>query len=199
MKYIVVITLLCIVTLAGLAAIGWRRATAWRATAERETRNVEALAASVDTFRLRDSLAAVRVQDLELTRRELERLRSEDAVTIADMGVELRRLRSMTKVTTTATITGDAPTTITTDTATLAPVYTAHAADRWHTLDVEAREDTTRYTFTLRDSVVVLLHRTPHRFLWWRWGTKRLTTSVASLCPYVTRVGAETIDITTRQ
>jgi hypothetical protein len=193
-------TATCAVLIA-TATCATRQARTYKAEAERQGRNVEALTEEASAYRLRDSLAAVRSEDLELTRRELERLRAEDAKLIEDMGVELRRLRSSTTVTTTATIEGRTPTKTEADTTTDGgggAVYTAHAEDRWHRIDIEARRDTTHYRLSVRDSLAVVLYREPHRFLWWRWGTKRLTTTVASLCPYVREVEAKTITITTK-
>lgn len=59
--------------------------------------NTETLLTDVETYKVRDSLSAARVESLELTMKEYERFRAEDVALIAELKARNRDLASVNK------------------------------------------------------------------------------------------------------
>ena len=92
-KYLIIAA----VVLAFLVALGIQQKRIERLSSERDRYkgNSEALMTDVEYFRVRDSLSAARVEALELSVKEYERFRSEDAALIKSLQARNRDLASV--------------------------------------------------------------------------------------------------------
>lgn len=96
MKYLIY-TIIAL-ALALVMAIG--RCSNRASEARRHASNVEVLATEARSYRVRDSLSALSTGVLQLELDELRRLRAQDASLLREMGLRLKRVQSVAKVST---------------------------------------------------------------------------------------------------
>ena len=160
----------------------------WRAAenkAERAEANFYASVDSLHTYRVRDSLHAASAATLRLRVAEFEALRAADAELIRAMGLRLRRVESVAKISTHSDYV-------------LRPTGDTAWAVRTPYLDFSARKraDTLEARFAVRDTLVQVLHRVPRfTFLGIWFGTKGVRQEVVSKNPHTQIVAAEYIEI----
>ena len=162
--------------------------------------NTEALMTDVERFQVRDSLSAARVEALELTVKEFERFRSEDAALIRELRQKNRDLAS---VNTTQAQTIIELSSIPKDTVIIRdsiPIraVAVHAGDAWYDFDGLLTEDEFTGRLQNRDSLILAETVKYHRFLGFLWKTKRVDerqAQVVSLNPHTEILGIEQITI----
>lgn len=162
--------------------------------------NTEALMTDVERFRVRDSLSAARVEALELTVKEFERFRAEDAALIRELR---QRNRDLASVNTTQAQTIIELSAVPRDTVVIRdsiPVraVAVHCGDAWYDFDGLLTE--TEFTGTLanRDSLILAETVKYHRFLGFLWKTKRVDerqATVVSRNPHTEILGVEHVVI----
>ena len=140
-------------------------------------RNTETLLSDVQTYKVRDSLNAAKVSGLELTIKEYERFRSEDAALIKEMTAKNRDLVAVNKTQAQTIINLQAipkDTVIITKDSVVVPAVTVHCGDRWFDFDGLLTE--TEFTGTLinRDSLVLAETVRYKRFLGFLWKTGKI-------------------------
>lgn len=138
--------------------------------------NTETLLGDVETYRVRDSLSAARVQSLELTAKEFERFRAADAALIKQLKARNRDLAAVNKTQSQTIIDLRATpkdTTIIRDTIQI-PAVAVHCGDAWFDFDglLTAKEFTG--TLANRDSLVVAESVQYKRFLGFLWKTNKV-------------------------
>lgn len=160
--------------------------------------NTEALLADCQEFQIRDSLHAARVGSLELTVKEFEKFRAQDAALIKDLAGKNRDLEQLSKAQAQTIIRlQDIPrdTVILIDSIPI-KAKAVHCGDTWYDFDGLLTDD--RFTGTLvnRESLVLTETVKYKKFLFWKTGkVKDRQLDAVSLNPHTTITGLEHIII----
>ena len=149
---------------------------------------------------MRDSLSAARVEALELTVKEFERFRSEDAALITSLR---QRNRDLASVNTTQAQTIIELSAVPRDTVIIRdsiPVkaVAVHAGDAWYDFDGLLTENEFTGTLANRDTLILAETVEYKRFLGFLWKTKRVkerNATVVSRNPHTEILGVEHIVI----
>ena len=197
-KYLI----LAAVVIAAAIAVIWVDKKIDRLTAQRDKyRNTtETLLVDVETFRVRDSLNAARVQALELTQKEYERFRAEDAALIRELKARNRDLAAVNKTQTQTIIElRDTPrdTVIIRDSVKI-PAMLLHCGDEWYDFDGLLSDNEFTGILVNRDSLLVAETVKYRRFLGFLWKTKRIENrklECLSKNPHTQIVGMEHVVI----
>lgn len=161
--------------------------------------NTKSLLVDVNTYKVRDSLNAVKAQDLTLELSELKKYRQEDAKLISDMGVKLRNLQAVASMGT--EMRTEFVTKIVRDTTFKATNDTNKVAlidyeDKWLTFKGRLEKGQFRGDIISRDSLLIVENVKYKRFLFWR--TRRIKSRdfrVVSKNPHTKIVDCEHIMI----
>lgn len=171
-----------------------------RLTAERDRYkgNTETLLTDVETFRVRDSLSASRVQSLELTIKEFEKFRAEDAQLIKDLKRKNNDLKSVSKAQEQTIIELSSVPRDTIIIIDSIPVQAkkVHCGDYWYDFDGILTESDFKGTLINRDSLLIAETIRYKRFLWFK--TKKVKSreiNAVSLNPHTEIMGMEHIII----
>lgn len=189
--------------LAAAIAFLWQGRTIEQLKAERDRYkgNTETLLTDVETFRVRDSLSAARVQSLELTVKEFERFRAEDAAIIRELK---NKNRDLSQVNETQSQTIIDLLAIPKDTVVIVrdsiqvPAVAVHCGDAWFDFDGVLTAEQFTGTLTNRDSLLLAETVKYKRFLGFLWKTRRVQDrqlDVVSRNPHTTIMGLEHIVI----
>ena len=198
-KWIIV----AVVILAAAIAVIWVDRKIDRLTVERDKyrNNTETLLADVETYRVRDSLNAARVQSLELTVKDYERFRAEDAMLIKSLQRKNRDLASVNKTQSETIISLQSvpkDTVIITRDSLTVPAIKIHSGDAWYDFDGLLTKEEFTGTLRNRDSLVVAETVKYKRFLGFLWKTKQIKdrqVDVVSKNPHTEILGVEHITI----
>lgn len=160
-----------------VVAIIWgqsARITQLKDERNRYERNTETLLSDVEHYRVRDSLNAARVQSLELTVKEYERFRADDAALIKELQQRNRDLAAVNKTQSQTIIELRA---IPRDTVVIrdsvrVPAVLVHCGDAWYNFDGLLTKDEFTGKMEHRDSLLLVESVRYKRFLWWK--TKRI-------------------------
>ena len=202
MKTWVKFAVLAVVIIAAAISVVWADRTINRLTAERDKyrNNTETLLSDVETYRVRDSLSAARVQSLELTISEYERFRADDARLIRELKAKNRDLSAVNKTQSQTIIDLRATpkdTTIIRDTIQI-PAISIHCGDAWFDFDGLLTADEFTGTLANRDSLIVAESVQYKRFLGFLWKTNKVKNrrvDVVSKNPHTSILGVEHIVI----
>ncbi len=162
--------------------------------------NSVALLGDVQQYRVRDSLNAARVQSMELTIKEFQRFRADDAQLIRELTARNRDLAAVNKTQSQTIIDLKAmprDTTIIRDTIPI-PAVAVHCGDAWFDFTGVLTEKEFTGTLTNRDSLVVAESVQYKRFLGFLWKTrtvKNRRVDVVSKNPHTTILGVEHVVI----
>lgn len=172
-------------------------------TAERDRykSNTETLLSDIETYKVRDSLNAARVESLELTVKEFERFRAEDAALIRELKERNRDLHAInvTQSETIIDLWARPKDTVTVYKDSIkVPAVSVHCGDAWFDFDGLLTKE--EFTGTLRNRDSLLLAETIKykRFLGFLWKTKRIQDrrlDVVSRNPHTEILGLEHIVI----
>lgn len=191
------------VILAATIAVIWADRTIDRLTAERDRYkgNTETLLSDVEHYRVRDSLNAARVQSLELTVKEYERFRADDAALIKELKQRNRDLAAVNKTQSQTIIDLRA---ISRDTVVLVrdsiitPAVAVHCGDAWFDFDGILTADQFTGKLTNRDSLLLAETVKYRRFLGFLWKTRKVEDrqlDVVSKNPHTEIMGIEHVVI----
>lgn len=202
MKTWVKFAVLAVVIIAAAISVIWADRTINRLTAELDKyrNNTETLLSDVETYRVRDSLNAARVQSMELSIKEFERFRADDARLIRELKAKNRDLAAVNKTQSQTIIELQAAprdTVIIRDSIPI-PAVAVHCGDAW--FDFDGLLTATEFTGTLanRDSLVVAESVQYKRFLGFLWKTHKVKdrrVDVVSKNPHTSILGVEHIFI----
>ena len=162
--------------------------------------NTETLLGDVETYRLRDSLSAARVQSLEFSIQEFERFRAEDAKLIRELKAKNHDLAAVNKTQSQTIIELQAAprdTFIVRDSIPV-PAIVVHCGDAWFDFDGILTSDEFTGTLANRDSLIVAEQVQYKRFLGFLWKTKRIKdrrVDVVSKNPHTSILGVEHVVI----
>ena len=202
MKPWVKFAVLAVVVIAAAISVVWADRTINRLTAERDKyrNNTETLLSDVETYLVRDSLNAARVQSLELSVKEFERFRAADAALIKQLKARNRDLAAVNKTQSQTIIELQAAprdTFIVRDSIPI-PAVAVHCGDAW--FDFDGLLTATEFTGTLanRDSLLIAESVQYKRFLGFLWKTNKVKNrrvDVVSKNPHTSILGVEYIVI----
>ena len=196
--------ILAAVILAAAIAVIWADRKIDRLTGELDKyrNNTEALLADVEMYRVRDSLNAARVQSLELTVKEYEKFRAEDAMLIKSLQRKNRDLASVNKTHSETIISLQSvpkDTVVITKDSLIVPAVEIHSGDAWYDFDGLLTKEEFTGTLRNRDSLIVAETVKYKRFLGFLWKTKQIKdrqVDVVSKNPHTEILGVEHITIT---
>lgn len=187
--------LLCACVLLGVQAHKQRDAV------ERYRANTETLLSDVERYRVRDSLSAARVQSLELTVKEFERFRAEDAALIKELKQRNRDLAAVNKTQSQTIIdllATPVDTVILVRDSIVTPAVAVHCGDAWFDFDGILTADQFTGKLTNRDSILLAETVKYKRFLGFLWKTRRVQDrqlDVVSRNPHTEIMGIEHVVI----
>lgn len=196
-KYLI---LAAVAIVAALAVI-WADRKIERLTAERDryAGNTAALLSDIERYRVRDSLNAARVQSLELTVKEYERFRADDAALIKQLKQRNRDLAAVNKTQSQTIIDLRATpvdTVVLVRDSIITPAVAVHCGDAWYNFDGILTKDEFTGKMEHRDSLLLVESVRYKRFLWWK--TKRIKDrqlDCVSKSPHNSIIGLEYVVI----
>ena len=203
MKTWVKIAVLAVVIIAAAISVVWADRTINRLTAERDKyrNNTETLLSDVETYRVRDSLNAARVQSLELTVKEYERFRADDAALIKQLKQRNRDLAAVNKTQSQTIIDLRAvprDTVVLVRDSIITPAVAVHCGDAWFDFDGILTADQFTGKLTNRDSLLLAETVKYRRFLGFLWKTRKVEDrqlDVVSKNPHTEIMGIEHVVI----
>lgn len=166
---------------------------------DRYAGNSAALLSDVEHYRVRDSLNAARVQSLELTLKEYERFRANDAELIRSLKQRNRDLAAVNKTQSQTIIELSAvprDTVIIVRDSIQVPAVAVHCGDAWYNFDGILTKDEFTGKMEHRDSLLLVESVRYKRFLWWK--TKRIKDrqlDCVSKSPHNSIIGLEYVVI----
>ena len=174
-----------------------------RLTAERDRYkgNSETLLSDVETYKIRDSLNAARIQSLELTMKEYERFRADDAELIRSLKAKNRDLSAVNKTQSQTIIELSAiphDTVIVVRDSIQVPAVAVHCGDAWFDFDGLLSKEQFTGTLDNRDSLMIAETVKYKRFLGFLWKTHKVEDrqlNVVSRNPHTTILGLEYVVI----
>lgn len=190
----VMATVLVVIVLQGVSV---RRIKSER---NRYERNTESLLLNVEQYKIRDSLHAARVQSLELTIKEFEQFRADDAALIKELKQRNRDLAAVNKTQSQTIIDLRAiprDTVVVRDSVKV-PAVAVHCGDAWFDFDGLLTEKEFTGTLANRDSLVIAESVKYKRFLGFLWKTRKVENrqlDVVSKNPHTKIMGIEHVII----
>ena len=154
-----------------------RRIKQLAAERDRYRTNTETLLSDVQTYRVRDSLNAARVQSLELTVKEYERFRADDAALIKQLKQRNRDLAAVNKTQSQTIIDLRAvpkDTVVLVRDSIITPAVAVHCGDAWFDFDGILTADQFTGTLSNRDSLLLAETVKYKRFLGFLWKTHKV-------------------------
>lgn len=193
---------LAAVAIVAALAVIWADRKIERLTAERDryAGNKAALLSDVKRYRVRDSLHAARVQSLELTVKEFERFRADDAALIKELKQRNRNLAAVSKTQSQIIIDLRAiprDTVVVRDSVQV-PAVAVHCGDAWFDFTGVLTEKEFTGTLANRDSLVIAESVKYKRFLGVLWKTRKVEDrqlDVVSKNPHTEIMGIEHVII----
>lgn len=178
-----------------------RRIKQLAAERDRYAGNTAALLSDVERYRVRDSLNAARVQSLELTVKEYERFRADDAALIKQLKQRNRDLAAVNKTQSQTIIDLRATpvdTVVLVRDSIITPAVAVHCGDAWFDFDCILTADQFTGKLTNRDSLLLAETVKYKRFLGFLWKTRRVQDrqlDVISKNPHTEIMGIEHVVI----
>ena len=168
---------------------------------DRYRHNTEMLFGDVQFYKVRDSLSAAKVENLELTLKEFERFRAEDAALIKSLQKKNQDLSSVNKTqyeTIIALQSIPKDTVIITKDSLITPAIKVHCGDAWYDFTGILTSDMFTGVLQNRDSLVVAETVKYKRFLGFLWKTREVENrqiDVVSKNPHTQIKGVEYVTI----
>lgn len=167
---------------------------------DRYKNNTEVLMGDVERYKVRDSLNVARTESLELTIKEFQKYRAEDAALIKQLKTKNRDLQSVVtsqsqSIYELSAIPKD---TVTVRDSVKIPALMLHCGDEWYDFDGLLIDKEFTGNVVVRDSLLVAEMVKYKRFLGFLWRTKRIESkdiSVVNKNPHTYILGLEHIII----
>ena len=154
----------------------YRRIQELKAERDKYKGNTEALFSDVEKYKVRDSLNAARVQSMELSIKEFQRFRAEDAALIKEMQCKNRELSEVNKAQAQTIIelrTAPKDTIIKKDSIDI-PALALRCGDAWYDFEGLLAEGEFTGTLKSRDSLLIAETVRYKRFLGFLWKTRKV-------------------------
>lgn len=204
-KKILIIAAIIIALLIGVIAILTTRINKVKEERDTQKKNVSTLIVSVEQYKTKDSLQAATVGQLELSLKQFQEYKAEDAKLIETLRVDNNRLQGVVTAQTESyyqhtaalrdsikILAGNNPDSIQSEI-----IKTATFSDDWHSLNLVIDRDSVKYKLKTKESLIITNHVIPKRFLGflWKYGVKEIRTEAISKNPYTEDLIIESITI----
>lgn len=168
--------------------------------AARLRNNNEALTSETQLYRTRLDESAASVMALQLKVKEYREQHARDAKRIKALGVRLRRVESIATAATQTEVEATAPLRDTIFYDRLLPDTASLFcwSDSWVRIEGTIRGGKAECRVESVDTLRQIIHRVPHRFLFFRYGTKAIRQEIISSNPHTRIVYAEYIELPKR-
>lgn len=200
-KYLILAAMVIVAALAVTCILSGRKIERLTAERDRHAGNTAALLFDVQRYRVRDSLSAARAQSLELTLKEYERFRTEDAALIKELKQRNRDLSAVNKTQSQTIIDLRAiprDTVVLVRDSIITHAVAVHCGDAWFDFDGILTGDKFTGKLTNRDSLLLAETVKYRRFLGFLWKTKKVDDrelNVVSRNPHTEIIGIEHVII----
>ncbi len=155
---------------------------------ERLSANIASLSAGTQQYKTEAGKQAARAQQLELTTGELKHHCADLQARLNDMGIKNKYLQRAVYASTQMSAKVD---TVVRDSIVYVPqlarldtLQVLQWADAWVRLNGTIHAGRFSGSITSQDTITVAVHKVPKKFLFIKWGTKRIDVSVASSNPH---------------
>nr|DAG76793.1 MAG TPA: hypothetical protein [Caudoviricetes sp.] len=176
LQKIIAVATIVVVTL-GLISRLVAKIDAQKETIERQERNISGLASEVVSYVTKLGDAAEQKQALELSHKELKSVN-------ADLHKEISALKLRIKDVQSAVRTGSTTEVIeTVRVDTINKIVTAEYRDAWNTIKSEQIGDSAKLSYIGRDTIVGVVSIQKKRFLFFRWGLKKVNYDISNKNP----------------
>ena len=188
--YTLVVTVLLAVVISG--------GLSQRSTIERLERNNRALSQDLEHYVTENGEQAASIEALELTTRQFRQMCADREAEIKSLGLKVKRLKSISQAVTETRV--DTVTPFVTagprdSLPVLEPIGHLEWADAWVSVKAEVNGGLARVSVSSRDTLQQVVHRVPHKFLWFSYGTKAIRQEIISSNPHTEIVYSEYIEI----
>lgn len=194
-RWLLIITAVALM-LAGLAT---QRACSTSRENQRLESNQRSLLEGIDHYRTADSLSAAGVEQLTINNDELREYNARLEKTCRDLGIKLKRMQGASTTATESELTVTMPLhdTIYIKVNDTTPTKAQHFRwdDNWTTIDGLIEGDSTTCHISNRDTITIITHRVPKRWLFFRCGTKSIRTEAVSSNPHTEIKWLESVKI----
>lgn len=168
-----------------------------RAEKERYKANQTALLSEVEHYKTESGKNAATVQKLTLTHDELKKNYDEVCNTVEELKIKVKRLQSITN---TSTQTKVEVRTIVKDSivyrdGVINNLLTFQWADAWVSIDGKIEQNSVALDFCSTDTLVQMVHKVPHKFLFFKWGCKAIKQDIVSKNPHTNITYTEYIEL----
>lgn len=169
---------------------------------ERLEQNQIALSDTLKTYKTKDGKNAASIAELTLSNKEFKELCGEQKKIIDELGIKVSRLQN---ISTTGTDTNVKVETILKDTTIyvvrdsimiLKPAKNFSWSDTWNRIEGYIESDTIHCNYNGVDTLTVAAVRVPKKFLFFRWGTKRIDVHIVNTNPKTAITYNKTVKIT---
>ena len=164
--------------------------------------NVGTLLTGAEQYKVKDSLQAATIANLELSISEYRRYKAEDRKLLESLKIDNKRLKGIISTQTESfymqtTLLRDSVKMLLTPDSIEVPVKmkVASFSDTWHSLNIKIQGDSLNYKLKTKESLLITNHVVPKRFLFFKFGCREVRTEVVSKNPYVEDIQVESITI----
>lgn len=185
------VTMYLIIIVLGMAAVtgvAMHQCKRLQQDNERLSANIASLSAGTQQYKTEAGKQAARAQQLELTAGELKQHCADLQARLNDMGIKNKYLQRAVYASTQMSAKVD---TVVRDSIVYVPqlarldtLQVLQWADAWVRLNGTIHAGRFSGSITSQDTITVAVHKVPKKFLFIKWGTKRIDVSVASSNPH---------------
>ncbi len=192
------LSLVCAILVVACASL-WGINSNLRQEKERLSDNQDALMEEVQLYKTEAGKSAASVQMLELTKSELEAYNKELSGVIDDLNLKLKRVEAATTTATKTEIDIEVPVkdSITyRDPGRIEKLPIIKWSDSWVKVYGEfLKNDTLNLKIQSVDTLHQVVHRVPHEWWFFKWGTKAIRQEIRSSNPHTVIVYSEYIEL----
>ena len=149
---------------------------------DRYKANQTALLTDVEYYKSESGKNAASVQKLTLTYSELKKSYDDVCKTAEDLKIKVKRLQSVSNTATQTKVEVKVPVhdTIIIHDGVIDKLSTFYWQDAWTNVEGLIRNDSVDLNIQSTDTLMQLVHRVPHKFLFFKWGCKAIRQAIVS-------------------
>lgn len=164
---------------------------------DRYKANQTALMSDVEHYKSENGKNAASVQKLTLTYDELKKSYDDVCATAKDLGLQVKRLQSVSNTATETKVEVKVPIhdTIVIRDGVIDRLSTFYWQDPWTDVEGLIRNDSVELNIQSTDTLVQFVHRVPHKFWFFKWGCKAIRQDIVSKNPHTNIVYTNYIEV----
>lgn len=164
---------------------------------DRYKANQTALMSDVEHYKSENGKNAASVQKLTLTYDELKKNYDDVCATAKDLGLQVKRLQSVSNTATETKVEVKVPIhdTIVIRDGVIDRLSTFYWQDPWTDVEGLIRNDSVNLNIQSTDTLVQFVHRIPHKFWFIKWGCKAIRQDIVSKNPHTNIVFTDYIEV----